>query len=82
MTEWAKSAVYISRYHFIHGGGDLIHARDLMEVVASSQAEEVQQAGELLRKIRQALAVKSQNETEDLLRLKRLRETEEGEKNK
>ncbi|CAL1706904.1 unnamed protein product [Somion occarium] len=56
--EFATSSVYVARYHLSQGGGDLFHARELMEVVASSQSEEVTQATDLLKRIRSAIAQK------------------------
>ncbi|KAI0070177.1 TPR-like protein [Panus rudis PR-1116 ss-1] len=60
VNEYASSCVYVARYHLLHGGGDLFHARDLMESVASSQSEEVAQAADLLKRIRAAIAAKQQ----------------------
>ena len=40
----------MARYHIQHGGGDLTLARQYLEFVASSNAEEVTQATELLRR--------------------------------
>ncbi|KAI0704990.1 TPR-like protein [Cerioporus squamosus] len=50
VPEWSKSAVYVARYHISHGGGDLALARQYLEFVAASNAEEVNQANELLRR--------------------------------
>ncbi|KAI0819986.1 TPR-like protein [Trametes gibbosa] len=50
IQEWSKSAVYVARYHILHGGGDLVLARQYLEWVAVSNAEEVNQANELLRR--------------------------------
>lgn len=56
MAEYAKSSVYVARYHVEHGGGDLALAKELLEPIASSNAEEVTQATDLLKKTRAALA--------------------------
>ncbi|KAL4246021.1 hypothetical protein ABKN59_008839 [Abortiporus biennis] len=55
VTEWAKSVVYVARYHFQHGGGDLQHAKRLLELVAASQSEEVSQGTELLKRVNRAI---------------------------
>ena len=51
VPDWSKSAVYVARYHIQHGGGDQLLARQYLEYVASSNAEEVTQATELLRRL-------------------------------
>ncbi|TFY58515.1 hypothetical protein EVJ58_g6367 [Rhodofomes roseus] len=56
VAEYAKSSVYVARYHIIHGGGDLALAKELLEPIASSNAEEVSQATDLLKKARSAQA--------------------------
>lgn len=58
VADYASSSVYVARYHLSHDGGDLFHARELMEAVSSSQSEEVTQAAELLKRIRSAIAQK------------------------
>ena len=42
--------MYVARYHISQGGGDLALARQYLELVAASNAEEVNQANELLRR--------------------------------
>ena len=56
VAEYAKSSVYVARYHVEHGGRDLALAKELLEPIASSNAEEVTQATDLLKKTRAALA--------------------------
>lgn len=63
VPEWSKSAVYVARYHIQHGGGDLILARQYLEFVATSNAEEVNQAAELLRRyLPQAIKLRQQQQ--------------------
>ncbi|KAI0769713.1 TPR-like protein [Trametes elegans] len=50
IQEWSKSAVYVARYHIFHGGMDVALAKQYLEWVAASNAEEVNQANELLRR--------------------------------
>ncbi|OSX66337.1 hypothetical protein POSPLADRAFT_1133350, partial [Postia placenta MAD-698-R-SB12] len=40
VAEYAKSGVYVARYHLIHGGGDIALAKEYLEAIASSNAEE------------------------------------------
>lgn len=56
--DYASSSVYVARYHLQTTGGDLFHARELMEAVASSQSEDVTQAADLLKRIRSAIVQK------------------------
>ncbi|PSR81158.1 hypothetical protein PHLCEN_2v6493 [Hermanssonia centrifuga] len=58
VTEYARSGVYVARYHLLQGGGDLLLAKQYMDIVASSNSEEVGQAAELLKKIKIALTAK------------------------
>ncbi|PIL36102.1 transporter [Ganoderma sinense ZZ0214-1] len=55
VPEWSKSAVYIARYHIQHGGGDFVLARQYLDFVATSNAEEVTQANEMLRRYQHVL---------------------------
>ncbi|EPT05038.1 hypothetical protein FOMPIDRAFT_1112440 [Fomitopsis schrenkii] len=41
VAEYAKSSVYVARYHVEHGGGDLALAKELLEPIAASNAEEL-----------------------------------------
>ncbi|THH30787.1 hypothetical protein EUX98_g3408 [Antrodiella citrinella] len=50
--EYAASSLNVARYHAFHGGGDLAHAKELMEVIAASQCAEVSQAADLLKRIK------------------------------
>ncbi|KZT11024.1 TPR-like protein [Laetiporus sulphureus 93-53] len=40
VAEFAKSGVYVARYHVLHGGNDIGLAKEYLEIVASSNAEE------------------------------------------
>jgi len=51
ITEYAKSAVYLARFHLERGGGDLVLALQLMEKVAASNSEEVETATSLVKRI-------------------------------
>ncbi|EMD37381.1 hypothetical protein CERSUDRAFT_114054 [Gelatoporia subvermispora B] len=56
VTEYAKSALQVARYHFQYGGGDLQLAKQYLETIASSNAEEVGFATDLLKRLRAHLA--------------------------
>ncbi|KAH9929513.1 TPR-like protein [Epithele typhae] len=60
VPEWAKSAIYVARYHVQHGGGDLTLARQYLEFVSGSNAEEVTQATEMLRRQLPAAIMRTQ----------------------
>jgi anaphase-promoting complex subunit 8 len=55
VAEYARSAVYLARFHLHRGGGDLALAAQLMEKVAGSNAEDADIAADLLRKVHQEL---------------------------
>ncbi|ETW80740.1 hypothetical protein HETIRDRAFT_61808 [Heterobasidion irregulare TC 32-1] len=57
--EYAKSLVFVARYHFEKGGGELDLAREYLEKVAASNSEEADRASDLLKKVRVALEVKA-----------------------
>lgn len=48
---FAKSLVYVARYHIERGGGNYALARQYAEQVAVSNAEEVAVASDLLQKL-------------------------------
>lgn len=54
--------MYVARYHILHGGGDLALARQYLEWVAVSNAEEVTQANELLRRHLPVAAMRQQQQ--------------------
>ena len=58
VIEYAKSAVHVARYHLVHGGGDLALARAYLEKVVLSNAEEVREATELLKRAKFAIVAK------------------------
>ncbi|KAH9948551.1 TPR-like protein [Amylocystis lapponica] len=60
VSDYAKSSVYVGRYHVLHGGADYALAKDYLEPVASSNSEEVGQATELLKKVRAAMQAQQQ----------------------
>ncbi|KAI0663596.1 TPR-like protein [Cubamyces menziesii] len=62
IQEWSKSAVYVARYHILQGGGDLALARQYLEWVSVSNAEEVTQANELLRRHLPAAVMRQQQQ--------------------
>lgn len=55
MYVYAKSCIYVAKYHMDKGGKDLALAQDYLERVAASNAEEVAQAAELLRRLKAAM---------------------------
>ena len=63
VNEYARSSVYVAHYHLLQGGGNLELAKELMEEVAESNAEEVDQAIELLKKIEWAIAANHTQES-------------------
>ncbi|CCM01108.1 uncharacterized protein FIBRA_03156 [Fibroporia radiculosa] len=56
VSDYSRSGVYVARFHLMHGGGDVALAKDYLETIASSNAEEVGQATDLLKKVKAALA--------------------------
>lgn len=58
VIEYARSAVQVARYHLHLGGGDYELAKRYMEKVATSNAEEVREATDLLKKARTLLNAK------------------------
>jgi anaphase-promoting complex subunit 8 len=50
VLEYARSALYVARFHVLMGGNDLALARDYLSAIAASNAEEVGVASELLKK--------------------------------
>lgn len=58
VSEYAKSSIAVAQFHLFQGGGDLYHAKALMETVSNSQSEEVTKAADLLKRIKSAIVVK------------------------
>jgi len=55
VAEWARSAMYVARYHYVSEGGDLEIARDLLETVAASNSEDADSAADLLKRVKAAI---------------------------
>lgn len=51
VAEFAKSLIYVARYHLSGGGGDIKLAREYLERVSGTNAEESSFAVEYLRKL-------------------------------
>ncbi|KAI0047771.1 TPR-like protein [Auriscalpium vulgare] len=64
IAEYAKSCVYVARFHLQRGGGDLELAREYLEKVAASNAEDADLASELGKKCKAAIAAKAVAEQE------------------
>ena len=58
VAEWARSAMLVSRYHYVSDGGDLELAKDLLEKVAGSNSEDADSAAELLKRVKAMLSRK------------------------
>jgi len=55
---YAKSALYISQYHYLHGGGNLSLAREYLEQLSASNSEDINAAQELLKQAMAAIRAK------------------------
>jgi anaphase-promoting complex subunit 8 len=55
VAEWARSAMYVARYHYVSEGGDLEMARDLLETIAASNSEDADSAADLLKRVKAAI---------------------------
>ena len=55
MAEWARSAMYVARYHYVSEGGDLELSRDLLETVAASNSEDADSAADLVKRVKGAI---------------------------
>lgn len=51
--QFARSLMYVARFHLDRGGGDIARARQYAERVSQSNSEEVTFANELLKRIQQ-----------------------------
>lgn len=58
LAEYAKSCVYVSRFHY-EMRRDLDFAKELLEKVAGSNAEDANEAAELLKKVNTAIAAQA-----------------------
>jgi anaphase-promoting complex subunit 8 len=66
IQDYAKSCIYVARHQLHAPDGDLFLAREYLERVASSNAEEVAMAADLLKKVKIAIQEKAQTEAEGL----------------
>jgi hypothetical protein len=64
VPDYAKSSLYVARHQITAVDGDLELAREYLERVATSNSEEVGQAGELLKKVKAMIVAKAQMEAE------------------
>ncbi|KAG1732216.1 uncharacterized protein EDB91DRAFT_1152196 [Suillus paluster] len=55
VQDYAKSSIFVARHHMMIAGGDLLLAKDYLERVANSNAEEVAQASDWLKKLKSVL---------------------------
>ncbi|KAF8844349.1 TPR-like protein [Paxillus ammoniavirescens] len=55
IQDYAKSSIYVARYQMVTPGGDLLLAKEYLEQVANSNAEEVTQAADWLKKLKSVL---------------------------
>ncbi|KAG2364895.1 hypothetical protein BDR07DRAFT_1278800 [Suillus spraguei] len=55
VQDYAKSSIFVARHHMLIAGGDLLLAKDYLERVANSNAEEVAQASDWLKKLKSVL---------------------------
>ncbi|XP_006461139.1 hypothetical protein AGABI2DRAFT_221677 [Agaricus bisporus var. bisporus H97] len=61
IQEYAKSCLQVAEYHMGISGGDLYLAKEYLERVASSNAEDVMKATELLKAVKSTLQAGHQN---------------------
>ncbi|KAI0058089.1 TPR-like protein [Artomyces pyxidatus] len=62
ITEYAKSCVYVARYHALRGGGDFDLAQQYLEKVAASNSEDADLAADLLKKVKLAIRMKAEEQ--------------------
>ncbi|KAF8554160.1 TPR-like protein [Imleria badia] len=58
VQDYAKSSIYVARHQMVTPGGDLSLAKEYLERVASSNAEEVTQATDWLKKLKSVLLLR------------------------
>lgn len=63
IQDYAKSSVAVAEYQLQTSEGDLLLAREYLERVAGSNAEEAGQAGELLKVVKLAMEERKTGET-------------------
>ncbi|KAF9450423.1 TPR-like protein [Macrolepiota fuliginosa MF-IS2] len=66
IQEYAKSCLQVAEYHLRVAGGDLYLAKEYLERVANSNAEDVMKATELLKVVKSTLQARSQNNGTEL----------------
>jgi anaphase-promoting complex subunit 8 len=64
VAEWARSAMYVARYHYVSEGGDLELARDLLETVAGSNSEDADSAADLVKRVKGAIGRNQESDEE------------------
>lgn len=57
IADYAKSALYIAQYHYLHGGGNLSLAQKYLEQLSASNSEDVNAAQELLKQVMAVIQV-------------------------
>jgi anaphase-promoting complex subunit 8 len=65
IADYAKSSLEVAEYHMRIPNGDLVLARDYLERVAGSNAEDVARASELLKSVKAAIQAKALKEAEE-----------------
>jgi anaphase-promoting complex subunit 8 len=60
IQEYAKSCLHVAEYHMRIPDGDLYLAKEYLERVATSNAEDVMKATELLKAVKLSLQVKGE----------------------
>ena len=58
IADYARSALYIAQYHYLHGGGNLALAQEYLEQISSSNSEDVNAAQDLLKQLVTSIQVK------------------------
>lgn len=66
IQDYAKSSIHVAIYHMKLDNGDLLLAQDYLERVAASNAEEVTQATELLKRVRHMIQERIQAKGQDV----------------
>ncbi|KAG6900254.1 hypothetical protein C0993_000707 [Termitomyces sp. T159_Od127] len=59
IQDYAKSSLEVAEYQMRVPNGDLVLARDYLEIVASSNAEDVGRAAELLKSVKATMQARS-----------------------
>lgn len=58
LAEYAKSCIYVARFQY-QNEGDLDLAKDLLDKVAGSNAEDANEAAELVKKVNAAIVAQA-----------------------